>query len=209
MRHIRPGIIAGCIYPEAVCRFRTDKKLLCLTFDDGPDPYSTPALLDILESFKVSAVFFCSGRAAETYPELVRTILARGHMTGNHGYDHPDGWRTPTDEYLSDIEKAAPFSSSGLMRPPYGRMRQRQYRKLREIYKIVLWDVMPYDFDSRSGRRKSLDILKRKIRPGSIIVLHDRPGTAAAEILPDFIRYAHSEGYRFIVPFRSTGFAAE
>ena len=201
MRFKRPGILARCIYPGAVFRIRTDKKLLCLTFDDGPDPGSTPGLLDILESFDIKAVFFCSGHAAEKYPDLTGSIRSKGHTVGNHGYDHPDGWRTPTKKYLADIEKASAFSSQGILRPPYGRMKPDQYRRLRKEYEIILWDIMPYDFDKAFGSKRSLDIMKRRIRPGSIIVLHDRPGSAAVELLPDFIRHALSEGYGFTVPF--------
>ena len=76
-------------------------------------------------------------------------------------------------------------------------MKIDQYRKLKEKYKIVLWDIMPYDFDKNFGSEKSLEILKKKIRPGSIIVLHDTPASSANKIIGEFITYALSSGYRF------------
>ena len=86
MRFFRPCFIAGWLYPEAIFRMKTDEKLLCLTFDDGPDPDSTPELLDLLERHNIKGIFFCDGRAAEKYPELIDLIISNGHLTGNHGY---------------------------------------------------------------------------------------------------------------------------
>jgi peptidoglycan/xylan/chitin deacetylase (PgdA/CDA1 family) len=200
MRLFRPCFIAGCIYSDAVFRVKTGEKLLYLTFDDGPDPDSTPQLLDILGIHNIKALFFCSGRAAEKYPGLIDQIRSGGHLTGNHGYNHLNGWRTSLKMYEADITKAAPFTSSLLFRPPYGRLRYTQYRKLRETCKIVFWDIMPYDFDPLFGGENSLRILKNKIRPGSIIVFHDTSHSLANKILDEFIKFSVIEGYRFDLP---------
>jgi len=197
MRLFRPCFIAGWLYPEAIFRIKTDEKLLYLTFDDGPHPDSTPELLDILDRNNVKGLFFCDGRAAVKYQYLVDLIISRGHITGNHGFMHFDGWRTPTEIYVEDIERAAGYLNTGLFRPPFGRMKIGQYRKLKENYKIVLWDIMPYDFDKKIGCEKSLQVLKKMIRPGSIIVLHDTPSSMANRIIGDFVTYAVSSGYRF------------
>ena len=77
-------------------------------------------------------------------------------------------------------------------------MRLSQYKKLRKKYRIVLWDLMPYDFDKGFGTARSLLVLKKKIRPGSIIVLHDNPTSCANSILDEFIIYAFDSGYRFL-----------
>jgi peptidoglycan/xylan/chitin deacetylase (PgdA/CDA1 family) len=197
MRLFRPGIIAGWLYPEAIFRISTTEKVLCLTFDDGPDPDSTPQLLDILDKYNIKALFFCDGRAAEKYPGLIKHMISKGHLIGNHGYNHLNGWVTSRESYLADVAHAAPYTSSGLFRPPYGRLRFDQYKKLRGIYKIVFWDIIPYDFDNRISSEKSLLILKKKIRPGSIIVLHDNTKSKAKEFIEDFILFTRSEGYRF------------
>jgi peptidoglycan/xylan/chitin deacetylase (PgdA/CDA1 family) len=94
LRLFRPGIFSRVFYPGAFFRFRTREKVLCLTFDDGPDPESTPEILEILAARKVKALFFCTGRNAELYPRLVQQIRAAGHITGNHGFDHLNGWKT-------------------------------------------------------------------------------------------------------------------
>ena len=197
MRLFRPGFIAACLYPEAIFRIKTTEKLLCLTFDDGPNPDSTPQLLEVLDEFNIKAVFFCDGRAAEKYPHLIHQITSKGHVIGNHGYNHLNGWKTSTEKYTADIGKAAATTSCSLFRPPYGRLRFWQYRKLKKNYKIVFWDLMPYDFEASFVYEKSLQILKRKIRPGSVIVLHDNPNSAAIKILVEFLAFAVDEGYNF------------
>jgi peptidoglycan-N-acetylglucosamine deacetylase len=197
MRLFRPCFFAGWLYPEAIFRIKTEEKFLYLTFDDGPHPESTLPLLDILSEKNIKALFFCDGRAAERYPELVDLIRSRGHLIGNHGYLHLDGWKTSTENYAADVSKAESFVSSRLFRPPYGRMKRRQYKLLKDRFKIVLWDIMPYDFDKDFGSDRALDVLVKKIRPGSIIVLHDNATSAAVKILPGFIDFASGNGYRF------------
>ena len=162
MRLLRPCFIAGRVYREAIFRIRTGEKLLFLTFDDGPNPDSTPALLRTLGIYKVKALFFCDGRAAEKYPELIELIISQGHVIGNHGYGHLNGWKTPENIYLEDVSKAATFINSGLFRPPYGRIRLSQYNKLREKYRIVFWDLMPYDFDKGFGTERYPSCSKEK-----------------------------------------------
>lgn len=201
MRLFRPCFIAGLLYPDALFRIRTKEKLLCLTFDDGPDPDSTPQLLDILDKHDIKALFFCDGRAAEKYPDLVDQIKIRGNLIGNHGYNHLDGWKTPLKSYVADIARTAPYTSSSIFRPPYGRLRFNQYRNLKKKYKIVFWDIMPYDFNNSFGSENSLQILKNKIRPGSIIAFHDTSYSIANTIIDEFLTFTDNSGYRFELPF--------
>jgi peptidoglycan/xylan/chitin deacetylase (PgdA/CDA1 family) len=200
MRFFRPLSIAEWLYPDAIFRIKNNEKLLYLTFDDGPCRDSTPHLLEILERHSVKALFFCNGKRAEKYPDMVGLMISKGHIIGNHGYNHDDGWLTSTNKYIDDVNFAAPFTSSGLFRPPYGRMRTNQYRQLSETYKIILWDLMPYDFDTSFGSANSLRVLKNKIRPGSIIVLHDTSDSSANKILDEFITFSISSGFRFKLP---------
>lgn len=197
MRLFRPGLLAGWLYPEAIFRIKTTEKLLYLTFDDGPDPVSTPLLLDILKTHDIAALFFCNGNLAEKYPEIMSQIRDRGHLIGNHGYNHFDGWLTESVKYVSDIIRASNFTSDKMFRPPFGRLSNKQKKILLESYKIIFWDLMPYDFDFRFGSRKSLRILKEKMRPGSIIVLHDTSTSCANTIIDEFLTFAADSGYRF------------
>lgn len=202
MRLFRPGIVAGWLYSEAIFRIRTSEKQICLSFDDGPDPDSTPHLLNILRRHNVKGVFFCKGGEAEKYPYLIDQIRMKGHLIGNHGFNHLNGWTTSLRSYYADISKAAPFTSYTLFRPPFGRLRLKQYIELKKKYTIVFWDIMPYDFDPRIGSKKSLQIIKRKIRPGSIIAFHDNSKSNLHEYIDEFISYALDEGYSFIVSLK-------
>ena len=147
MRLFRPGFLAACLYTDALLRIKTAEKVLYLTFDDGPDPLSTPQLLSILKQNDVSALFFCTGIAAEKYPELINKIRQEGHMTGNHGYSHYNGWKTNSRKYVNDVIRASGLTSDKLFRPPFGRLTLRQKRLLKS-FKIVFWDIMAYDFDN-------------------------------------------------------------
>jgi peptidoglycan/xylan/chitin deacetylase (PgdA/CDA1 family) len=200
LRLFRPGIFSRVFYPGALFRFRTCEKILCLTFDDGPDPCSTPEILKILAKREVKALFFCTGRNAESYPRLVQEIIASGHKLGNHGYDHLDGWRSSYDDYFENVVKASAFLPGIFFRPPYGRMKPSQFRRLSKEHTIVMWDLMAYDFDKLFGAGRSLEILRRKIRAGSVIVLHDTPQSTVPDFLDDFLAYCIMRGYRFELP---------
>jgi peptidoglycan/xylan/chitin deacetylase (PgdA/CDA1 family) len=200
MRHFRPGFLAVRLFPEALFRGKTTEKVLYLTFDDGPDVISTIPLLKILSKNKVRAVFFCSGKAASENPDLIIRIKSAGHIIGNHGYCHLNGLLTSKRRYLMDIEKAAEFTSDSLFRPPYGKIKINQYRTIKRSYKIIMWDIMLYDFDRTFGGERSLSILKKKICPGAIVVLHDSPQSTVLEFLDTFIEFAYREGYRFDIP---------
>jgi peptidoglycan/xylan/chitin deacetylase (PgdA/CDA1 family) len=196
MRFFRPGFLAG-LYPEAKFRIKTTEKILYLTFDDGPDPQSTPFLLEILKKHSIRVLFFCIGENAEEHPELINQILNDSHEIGNHTYNHADGWRTNSVKYIDDVIRASKSTSSLIFRPPFGRIRPKQYRILKRQFLIVFWDLMAYDFDSTFNAENSLNLLKTKIRPGSIIVLHDTSSSTARFLLDEFLTFATEQGFRF------------
>jgi peptidoglycan-N-acetylglucosamine deacetylase len=200
MRLFSPGFLAVKLFPEALFREKTTEKVLYLTFDDGPDVISTVPLLNILSKHNIKAIFFCSGKAASENPELMNRIKSEGHIIGNHGFSHFNGFFTSERKYLTDIKKAAEFTSDTLFRPPYGRLKMNQYLSIKSSFKIIMWDIMPYDFDRGFGSERSLSVLKRKIRPGSIIVLHDNSESTLLEFLNTFIEFAFVSGYRFEIP---------
>jgi len=200
MRFFSISSLARLIYPGALFRIKTKEKILCLTFDDGPDPDSTPELLEILDKHKIKAVFFCDGRAAELYPVLIQKIKGEGHLVGNHGYNHLNGWGTSLKDYCNDVDHASRFTSGTFFRPPYGLIKINQYRKLKNTFKIVFWDVMPYDFDRDFEPERSLKILNKRIRPGSVIVLHDRQDSASRLFLNEFLELSVKKGYSFACP---------
>jgi len=144
-----------------------------MTFDDGPHPEVTPVILKILTKYKAKATFFCLGENVKLYPEVLENIQKEGHSIGIHGYSHINGLKCSVNRYLENIDLATQFINSNLFRPPYGKMRMKQYRWIKECFKIVLWDVMSYDFDPNIPVEKIVEKVCSKIKDGSIIVFHD------------------------------------
>lgn len=146
----------------------------------------------------MKALFFCNGREAELNSDIVNKLTEEGHIIGNHGYMHLNGWRTGTREYIDNAIKAEQFTSTGLFRPPYGKMTMRQYRLISTRYRLIMWSLMPYDFDVSLTRSEVGNILKKNLRGGSVIVMHDTPAAKAWEIIDEFIPWCLQNGFRFM-----------
>lgn len=179
--------MARFFLPQAISRIHTgSKKIAYLTFDDGPIPETTPYILDTLKKYGAKATFFCVGENVKKYPELYQRLLAEGHYAGNHTFNHLKGWKTPLKQYIDNVEECSRYVSSELFRPPYGKMTLRQYHALKTRFQLIYWDVLTPDYDITTTARDCLDIIKKKTRPGSIIVLHDnlKAKNKLPELLP-------------------------
>ncbi len=172
------------IYGRTICREPGAGKRLCLTYDDGPNPAWTPALLDLLDEHDAKATFFLIGKWSEREPGLIREVVRRGHAIGNHTFTHPtmpaksdERIREELDACREAVESAGvEFSTVEgrmLMRPPYGRRRPGTLRVLREKgYIGVTWSITGYDWRPRITTE---EITHRclKAGEGDIILLHD------------------------------------
>lgn len=174
-----------------------EKKTVHLTFDDGPTEKVTSFILDILKKHNVKASFFCIGTKAKSLPKLIERIKKEGHTIGNHTNDHQDGWKTKTDEYIDSINEANKIIQSNLFRPPYGRLTPKQYQTIRDRYKIVMWDIMPGDFDDNKSAKECYETILDNLEDGSIIVLHDNEKAykKISYILPKLLEQLHSDGW--------------
>lgn len=155
---------------------RTQAQAIALTFDDGPDPATTPVLLDLLARHGARATFFLIGARAARHPELVARIAAEGHEIGNHSWDHPSLPALDAAGQAGQISRtAAVLAPHGgrLMRPPYGDQTLRTHRIARRLgFRVVLWSVNGGDWrgedaDTLAGR------LIARVGPGAIVLLHD------------------------------------
>ena len=147
-----------------------------LTFDDGPHPTVTPFVLEQLAKYNAQATFFCVGNNVTHYADVYQQILAHGHATGNHTYNHVNGWKAHSDHYLKNIARAGRYIHSHAFRPPYGRIKFSQVRKLIKqdpACKIYMWDILSGDFDPNLSAEQCLNNVLTNIAPGSIIVFHD------------------------------------
>lgn len=187
------------LFPQLTWHKCRDKRILYLTFDDGPIPDVTPSILKILNDKGIKATFFCVGENIHKHPEIYNQILKDGHAIGNHTFHHLKGWKTSKEEYLLDIEKCRKLTNSKLFRPPYGRGTRSQYASLKSQYEIIMWDVMSGDFDLSISPEKCLKNVVSKSENGSIIVFHDnikaKPRVLYA--LPLAIDHWLKEGYSF------------
>jgi peptidoglycan-N-acetylglucosamine deacetylase len=161
------------IYPNQTWSYPASEKKIYITFDDGPTPSITQAVLKELNKFSAKATFFVVGRNAEKFPELVDLILKDGHSIGNHTYHHLNGWMTPSKPYLKDVLKCESIVHSKLFRPPYGRITRPQTRMMLRRYKVIMWDVLSGDFDKNISKERVLKNVLDNTVPGSIIVFHD------------------------------------
>jgi peptidoglycan/xylan/chitin deacetylase (PgdA/CDA1 family) len=186
------------LYPKRTWDIKTSEKIIYLTFDDGPHPTITPFVLDLLKDYEARASFFCIGQNVERYPEVYKRILNEGHAVGNHTFHHKNGFRVPDEEYIADIIKAENVIRSDLFRPPYGRLRSSQAKKLKG-YRIIMWDLLSGDFDTALKKEKCLQVIQSKAGPGSIIVFHDseKAWNKLEFALPRLMAWFKAKGYRF------------
>jgi len=170
---IKKEHIAAKIFRDLTWHFAGLENELFLTFDDGPTPGITPWILSELDKYDAKATFFCIGGKVERYPELIQEILDKGHSIGNHGYLHMNGWKTGTEKYVSNVKRSANIIKSNLYRPPYGRIRPKQITELKKDFRIIMWDVLSRDYDSKVSEEKCLQNVMNYAESGSIIVFHD------------------------------------
>jgi peptidoglycan-N-acetylglucosamine deacetylase len=189
------------LYPGALWAVKTGgRKEVYLTFDDGPSIIETGFVLTVLEQFNAKACFFLIGKNAIENPELVKKIVADGHGIGNHTFSHKNGWKTGRHDYLDNVLMCHEIIPSKLFRPPYGKILPSQANILKKAgFKLVMWDLLSYDFDPSKSVEEILDHLKRKVKAGSIVVFHDsaKAFPLLKVVLPAFMEYCQKEGYLF------------
>ncbi len=161
------------IYNSLVWNESTDNNQVYLTFDDGPTPGVTEEVLLLLKQHKAKATFFCLGKNVEKHNELYQKIIAAGHRIGNHSYHHPNGWKTNNADYLKDVMLASEVIDSKLFRPPYGKIKSGQIRRLRKIFKIIMWSTLTRDYDHTMSKEQCVALSLKNLDPGAILVFHD------------------------------------
>lgn len=161
------------LFPSLVWKKNTDQKKIWITFDDGPDEKVTPYLINVLEKFDIKATFFIIGNQAKKYPELVKLIINNGHKIGNHSFSHLNGFSTNNNKYLEDVEQAKKYIDSDIFRPPYGKITPFQIKKLKKDFKIIMWDIMSWDFKENIYPNKIYKNVIDNVENGSIILFHN------------------------------------
>ncbi|HOU68470.1 MAG TPA: polysaccharide deacetylase family protein [Paludibacteraceae bacterium] len=188
-------------FPNAVWRIPQKEKTVYLTFDDGPIPEVTPWVLDVLEKYGIKATFFCVGENVQKHPDVFEKVIQAGHQVGNHSFNHIQGFKYKTKNYLENVEKADSYIHSPLFRPPHGQLRFRELSKLRQKYEVILWDVITRDYNKKLSGEFVFNVVKKYARNGSIIVFHDslKAEKNMKYALPKAIEFLQQEGYKFEV----------
>lgn len=164
----------------------TQKGAVALTFDDGPDPYYTPQLLDLLKKHRVKATFFVVGAKAKKYPQIVKRMYEEGHEIGLHNYRHISNWilfppflqwgLRKSDDVIETITGQHPI----YYRPPWGHFNICTWL-LQKKYKTIMWTDILGDWKENISVMELFHRLKSSLKDGAVIVLHDSGETLGAD----------------------------
>lgn len=204
---IKTNRIIKTLFSNYVWDIPNNEKKVYLTFDDGPIPEITEWVLEQLKIYNCKATFFCIGNNIEKHPEIFNKLIAEGHAIGNHTFNHVKGWNTTNKAYLKEVEhceeeiqkNSLKNLQSKLFRPPYGKIKPLQSRKLRKLgYKIIMWDVLSADYKKEISKEKCLENVLKNVESGSIIVFHDsiRAFPNLEYLLPKTLQFLSENGYR-------------
>ena len=179
---------------------KKNRKVVALTFDDGPNPTTTNQALDTLSKYGIKATFFVLGKNVSGNEEILKRMKADGHVIGNHSWSHPVLSKLSLDEakkQITDTEAALTKvlgSSSKLMRPPYGAITDDIRNSL--DLSFIMWDVDSLDWKSKN-EASILTEIQRQVKNGSIILMHDIH-VETVNALPKVIDYLKEQGYEFV-----------
>ncbi len=198
----------GTVYREP-----TTRKIVALTFDDGPSPLWTPRILDALKKAGVKATFFMLGDHVQKYPDVARRVAEEGHEIGNHTYDHHVLIYYKMDELekeLKDAEKIIKDTTgktTQYFRPPKAWLTPQEKEKIKAMgYKIILWSLNSKDWVTFDDKY-IIGYILRRIQPGDIILFHDSGGVFSTEggsrketvlTIPRLVEKLREKGYECV-----------
>lgn len=191
-------------YVKTASYASTAQKQMAISFDDGPLPEFTPQILDILKEKNVPATFFCIGKHADQYPHLLKQIHNDGHIIGNHSYTHGKWFDLLSAKKMyADLQQMNTITRQTigvtplLFRPPYGVTNPNLAKAIQQSgFTTVGWSVRSLDTVA-SHTDKLLQRVVKKIKPGSVVLLHDTCAITVAT-LPVLIDTVKAQGYDIV-----------
>jgi peptidoglycan/xylan/chitin deacetylase (PgdA/CDA1 family) len=194
-------------FPSALWHGSPERREIALTFDDGPDLRSTPALVALLERMEIRATFFHIGERAARNPQLVQQVTAVGHQIGLHGYKHQSFLLKQRKTLIYELARTQRVlaEASGVeegyfnaVRPPFGHFTPSILKTLEAAgYLPTMWGVVPFHW-LQSANATVRQILKN-VNSGTILVLHEAlPGPAVADLAQAVLPALVSDGYHFV-----------
>jgi peptidoglycan-N-acetylmuramic acid deacetylase len=191
---------------EAIFLGDTDQKVLYLTFDNGYENGYTEKVLDVLKAKKVPATFFVTGQYIKDQPDLLKRMVAEGHIIGNHSWSHPDVSQISNEKLQDELDrvKQAATEVTGqkemkYLRTPRGIFNNRSLAYSKQLgYTNVFWSVAYKDWDTKAqkGAQYAYDKVTAQLHPGAVILLHS-VSKDNTEALGRIIDEAHKQGYEF------------
>ena len=178
---------------------KRDRKAVALTFDDGPNPQTTPVALELLKKYKAKGTFFMVGRSVAGNEDLIKQVVAEGHQIGNHSWDHPVLTKLSLEKAKKQINdttealKKASGQDVHVMRPPYGAINGAIQAAVDQSF--ILWDIDTLDWKNRNTASIMKEV--RKAQPGSIILMHDIHQTTI-DALPLILQYLTEQGFEMV-----------
>jgi peptidoglycan-N-acetylglucosamine deacetylase len=191
---------------DAICRIETATRIVALSFDDGPTPGGVVSVLKTLRDRKIKATFFLIGKHMARHPEQALRLKAEGHELGNHSFSHVRMIGHPSAFYDAEIQRtdallrAAGETHPSLLRPPFGkRLMGFPLAVDRAGYRTIMWDVAD-DAEHVSDPAAYASAILRRVRPGSIILIHPmyRHSATARRALPLVLDGLFAQGYRIV-----------
>ena len=193
---------------EIIHKIETDRKVVALTFDDGPSPDETDEVLQILKDHDIKATFYLNGDQMALHGQLAPKIVKAGHELGNHGYTHRRmALRTPNDLRVeltrtNEAIRSAGYEGEITFRPPFGQKLVSLPKVLKEMGMInVMWSVDPMSSGNWSAPASVLtEFTLEKTGPGDIILLHPmfKTNREVRRALPSIIQGLKEQGYSFV-----------
>lgn len=198
MRLVKTPLLLKKLFPNLIWNKSRTEKTVYLTFDDGPTIGITSWVLNELNKYNAKATFFCLGKNAELYPNILMKTIENGHRIGNHTFSHCNAWKTKLATYLKDVEHCSKIIDTHLFRPPYGKITPLLVKNLHKKYKIILWDIISYDFDADISVEQCYNNVINNVENGSIIVFHDseKAFKNLRAVLPKVLKYLSDNGYK-------------
>ena len=196
--------ISSNYHVKAFCNnsLETEKKI-ALTFDDGPSIF-TLEVLELLKKYNVKATFFCIGKNIEAHPEILKQIIADGHLVGNHSYSHSKFFdfynaKKIQEEIQKTDELLEKYTSKKInfFRPPYGVTTPSIRRALEKTkHKVIGWNIRSLDGGTKNQELIFNRIIKR-LSPGGIVLLHDTASHSVL-VLEQFLQFLQQNNYKVI-----------
>lgn len=198
------------------------KKVIALTFDDGPNKQYTEAVLNILKKNNINATFFVIGSNVKNQPEMLKKVFADGNLIGNHSYTHPNLSKIDSNLITKELNRTNDIIYKTihvyptLMRPPYGACDTHCKKIVNTLgFKEISWDYLVNDWDVNKTTSEIIatSIIKHA-GPSKILSMHDGGGNRdkTVKALPNIIATLKKEGYTFVTvaellniePYRKT-----